>query len=141
MPEADSEPGQPRDVWRDIGWGVSRGLAVACLPLLLTVLPGRLPVDPSRPRLVGGSDATLAILALGLTLGAIAGVFRPLGRSFLGSLVLGCALVEAALFLIRQLAPHRGDRPPFDPFGPGLLFGLMLGLAFYLSELHRRTQR
>lgn len=141
MPEADPSAEPPRDIWRDIAWGISRGLALACLPLLLTLLPGRLPVDPARPRLLGRTDATLAILALGFILGAIAGICRPMGRSFPGSLFLGCALTEASLFLLRQFGPHRTDQPPLAPFGPGLLFGVLLGLAFYLAELHRRTER
>lgn len=138
---ADPEIETPRDLWRDLAWGIGRGLAVACLPLLLTVIPGRLPVDPDRPRLVAGSQPTLAILALGAGLGAIAGLLRPLGRSFLGSLFLGCLLADSGLFLLRILAPPRADAPAFNPFGSGLLFGVMLGLALYLSELHKRTGR
>ena len=136
-----SEAPAPRDLWRDLGWGVSRGVALACLPLLLSVLPGRLPLAAGDPRLRGASDANLSVLALGAALGATAGLFRPWTRWFAGSLALGIALAELCAFLLRWLAPARGVTPPFQPFGSVLPFGVVLGLAFYLGERFRRDQR
>lgn len=140
-PPESGNPGTPtRDIWRDIGWGVARGLGLAALPLLLTVLPGRLPIDPSHPRPAATTGVTFGILALGASLGAVAGVLRPLSRSLSGSLLIGFALAETALFLIRVLTPARPDAPPFEPLVPGLIMGLILGVALYASEVHRRTQ-
>jgi hypothetical protein len=100
-----------------------------------------MPAAADNPRLIGSPESSLAILALGAFLGAIAGLLRPLTRSFLGSLGLGALLSEGALLAIRWLVPSRADMPPFRPFGPVLWVGLLLGLAMYLGELHRRTQR
>jgi hypothetical protein len=135
------EPQPPRDIWVDLAWGASRGVALACLPLLLTVLPGRLPVNPAPPRLTIDSGSSLAILALGAALGAVAGALRPLSRSLVGSLLVGCLLADGGLYLIRVLRPVRPDAPPFHLLGSGLVFGVILGLALYLSELHKRSRR
>lgn len=140
MTDPENPETAPRDIWRDIAWGAARGLALACLPLLLTVLPGRLPIDPARPRPPATPDVTFAILALGTSLGAVAGVFRPLSKSLVGSCFLGFVLAETALLLIRAFMPLRPDAPPFHPLGPGLFIGLILGLAMYASERHKRMQ-
>ena len=139
--DAPGEPPPPRDPWGDIAWGVARGIALGSLPLLLSVLPGRLPLTASQTRLVGTPAASFGILALGAGLGAVAGLLRPLTRTFPGSLVVGVALSETTLLLLRWLLPPRGDRPPLHPLGPVLWMGLVLGLALYFGELHRRGAR
>jgi uncharacterized membrane protein YfcA len=116
-------------------------VALACLPLLLTVLPGRLPVNPAQPRLTIDSGSSLAILALGAALGAVAGALRPLARSLIGSLLLGCVLAYGGLYLLRVLRPIRPDAPTPHIAGAGFGFGVILGLALYLSELHKRSER
>ena len=136
-----AEPPPPRDPWGDIAWGVARGIALGSLPLLLSVLPGRLPVSPQQPRLIGSPEASFGILALGAGLGAVAGLLRPLTRTLLGSLGVGVALSETTLLLLRWLLPARADRPPLQPFGAVLWMGLVLGLALCFGELHRRGAR
>lgn len=140
-PAPTEAPPPPRDPWGDIAWGVARGIALGSLPLLLSVLPGRLPVSPQQPRLIGSPEASFGILALGAGLGAVAGLLRPLTRTLVGSLVVGLALSETTLLLLRWLLPARADRPPPQPFGPVLGMGLVLGLALYFGELHRRGAR
>ena len=138
-PPESAPPDSPRDPWRDIAWGVSRGVALACLPLLLQVLPGRVPVRTDHPRLVGSPDQALAMLLLGALLGAVAGLLRPLTRYFLGSLAVGALLAQVAILALRMLVPTRPDLPPFRPFGMPLWIGVILGVALYFGELHRRT--
>lgn len=128
-------------VFANLWWGLSRGVALACLPLLLRMLQGgyvysRIPGAES-PGI--GTSTDLAIFALGGGLGLVAGLLRPLGRkSFLGSLLFGLLLVEAGVWGLWHFVRQGAGTPDGRTLGASAGFGVLLGAAFYLSQQHEK---
>jgi hypothetical protein len=136
MSDAPERPGPnvPANIW----WGVSRGVALACLPLALRMLQGgyvysRIPGAESAGT---GTETDLAIFALGGGLGVVAGLLRPLGNTFLGSLLFGVLLVEAGVWGLWYFVRQSAGTPDWRALGATAGFGLLLGAAFYLSRQH-----
>ena len=123
-------------VLANLWWGTSRGVALACLPVAFRMLQGGYLVSrvPEAARPSAGLEVDLATLALGAGLGAVAGLLRPLTRSFLGSLLFGVLIVEIGAiglwYFVRQSA--RGLEP--TTLAAAGIFGLLLGAACYISQ-------
>jgi predicted membrane-bound spermidine synthase len=129
-------------VLANIWWGVSRGIALACLPLLLRMVQigyvdSRIPGAESPG---SGVPTDLAIFALGGGLGLVAGLLRPMGRTFLGSLLFGVVLVEAGVWGLWHFVRLDGGAPDRTTLAATAGFGLLLGAAFYLSQQHEKAR-
>lgn len=125
---------------RNLWWGLSRGIALACLPLLLRMVQGgyiysRVPGAESGGQ---GTATDFAIFAMGGGLGLVAGLLRPLGKTFLGSLVFGVVLVEVGVWGLWRFVREWSDTPELTTLASSAVFGVLLGAAFYLSGLHER---
>jgi len=129
-------PGVLANLW----WGVSRGVALACLPLLLRMVQGGYVYSriPGADSPAVGTETDLAIFALGGGLGLVAGLLRPLGRSFLGSLVFGVLLVEAGVWGLWHFVRQGDAALDSTTLGATAVFGVLLGAAFYLSQQHEK---
>jgi hypothetical protein len=129
-------------VFANLWWGLSRGIALACLPLLLRMVQGgyiysRIPGAQSPS---SGTTTALAIFALGSGLGLVAGLLRPLGKSFLGSLVFGVLLVEAGVWGLWHFVRQGAGTLDATTLAATAGFGVLLGAAFYLSQRHEKRR-
>ena len=127
-------------VLANLWWGLSRGIALACLPLLLRMVQGgsvysRIPGAESR---AAGTETDLAIFALGGGLGVVAGLLRPLGNSFLGSLMFGVVLVEAGVWGLWHFVRQSAGALDLITISATAVFGVLLGAAFYLSQQYEK---
>jgi hypothetical protein len=135
---APPRPGILANLW----WGVSRGVALACLPLLLRMFQGgylssRIP-GTSTPGV--GTSTDLAIFALGAGLGVVAGLLRPLARSFAGSLLFGVLLVQAGVWGLWHFVRRSPGTLDWRVAAAAAGFGLLLGAAFYVSQQQERRR-
>ena len=135
---AAPRPGILANLW----WGVSRGVALACLPLLLRMFQGgylssRIP-GTSSPGV--GTSTDLAIFALGAGLGVVAGLLRPLSRSFAGSLLFGVLLVQAGVWGLWHFVRRDAGTLDWRATAAAAGFGVLLGAAFYVSQQQERRR-
>jgi hypothetical protein len=87
-----------------------------------------------------GTETDLAIFGFGAGLGLVAGLLRPLARSFVGSLVFGVLLVEAGVWGLWHLVRRDAQAPNWTTLGATAVFGLLLGVAYYISQQHEKRQ-
>ena len=135
----DAGPPSPT-LLRNLWWGVSRGVALACLPLLLRMVQGGYVYSriPGAEATGAGTTTDVAIFAMGGGLGLVAGLLRPLGRTFLGSLVFGVVLVEVGVWGLWRFVRQGAGTPELTTLAASAVFGVLLGAAFYLSGLHEQ---
>jgi hypothetical protein len=124
--------GVPANLW----WGISRGIALACLIFGVQVFLGTFPLSPvpAADAPGYGTRADLEILALGAGLGAVAGLLRPLARSFVGSLLFGVILVEVGAWSLWYFVGHNAGPMRWGVIAAVAGVGLLFGAAFYLSQ-------
>jgi hypothetical protein len=142
MPDGN-DTSLPVNVWANLWWGTSRGAALACLPVAIRMLlqggylASRIPGTPSPGTRL---QVDLATFAFGAGLGAVAGLLRPLTRSFLGSLLFGVLLVEIGAMGFWYFVRQSMRRPDLSTLVAVVLFGLVLGAAAYISQQSEKRQ-
>ena len=133
---SDQPQVQRAGVSADLWWGISRGMALACLIFGVRIFLGTVPPSPvplaDAPGY--GTRADLEILALGAGLGAVAGLLRPLARSFAGSLLFGVVLVEVGAWTLWYFVGHNDGPMRWGVIAAAAGVGLLFGAAFYLSR-------
>ncbi|MDT8436697.1 MAG: hypothetical protein RRA92_08070 [Gemmatimonadota bacterium] len=89
-----------RDMIRNIGWGLTHGLVMAVVLLfLLFFLSALVGSNMAAEHGLSWASASALFGTIGVTVGALIGVMRPLGRYRVGAMIMGVVGAAGVYFI------------------------------------------